>query len=245
MEGFLIRDLILIPDVRLYSLMVLSMWCLGSSNIASHIYSRFFIDFKVNSLTIQMITKGVICLMGTSLFSMDALFDAPPFTQCVSILIGFFIGFIVVKIELKINRLYRTRHDHKKIRDNTYSVTSTLVKKTRTHLKSLHEHYVSHEKSDQNFSLMIIILIAIFEEILFRGYLVQCCLLLPGVWVDAALMMTVVVFGLSHASLGLHQILSKTLLGGSCLLSVLFFHTILPALIIHSFFNWRAYVCCA
>src|ERR1700756_5686971 len=108
-EELPIRDLILIPDIRLMLLMVISMLSLGSSNIASHIASRFFVNGKMPMMTIQMMTKAMICLMGASLFSIKALFSAAWYMQGVSILAGFLFGFGVVKIELMINRFYRIR----------------------------------------------------------------------------------------------------------------------------------------
>lgn len=100
-----------------------------------------------------------------------------------------------------------------------------------------------HEAQQPYFSLTVILALAVLEELIFRGYLIQYCHFFPGLIAKVILILTVIVFGISHASFGLLQMVSKAILGCVCTLAVLLFHTILPALIIHGYLNWAAFRC--
>lgn len=247
--------LTLTPELQLYILAILMTGCLGSSNLASHIYSRYFAQIKLSPLVIQAIVKGIICVALALMLPLFELFQTTFAWQLLSILIGLILGRVAAAIELSINR-YAHYHCDKLIsrsgQENyrhsqvgpsctMHSLAPKYKESQKTHLRKLHEHYAVHENVHQNFSLLTILAIAIFEEIIFRGYLVQCCYLLPGILSKFTLLLTVIIFGISHASFGLYQIIAKTILGSLCLVAVLMCHTVLPALIIHGYLNWVAF----
>ncbi len=80
--------------------------------------------------------------------------------------------------------------------------------------------------------------VAFLEEILYRYYWISNHFHLGGVFVSC------LVFGMSHIFFGWSQVVSKTLLGFICALSVLYTHSLALALIIHVGFNgwvWRSW----
>ncbi len=245
----------LIPIPDSYTFLILGLWCLGSSNLASHVYSRFFVNNTTKPLSIQCIVKALICLAGMLEIAMKSLFSTSILYQLISIPVGLGLGWIIIKIEIMINRLAIKKINKMTLQKNQSQyckdqgpprfILSLSKDKNvlyeKTNLKNLHDHYVLHEKNQHPYSLFIILALAVFEEIIFRGYLVYCCNLLPSVFVKAGLIFTVIMFGISHASFGMSQMISKTILGGFCMVVVLIFHTLVPAFIIHGFLNWEAF----
>lgn len=246
----------LTPELKDYTLAIMLTWCLGSSNLASHVYSRYFTQSAVKPLVVQCVVKGLICLAVLGILSIHDLFATTMKWQLISVPLGLVVGWFVVEMELIINRSVQRRNSENRFmpigKNNYYysrtgpsnailSLASTYCFVHKTNLKKLHEQYVAYETKRVHFSLGIILLIAVFEEILFRGCLVQCCHLLPETLSKIALISTVIVFGISHASFGLWQVIAKIILGGCCMATVLICHTVLPALVVHGYFNCVAF----
>lgn len=247
--------LTLTPDVQFYCHAVLIMWCLGGSGIATHIYIRWFANSRISSQSMQCIVKGFICITASMLIPIGALFSAPIWLQILSVPIGFIMGRMVVALELFINRYtYRKKSvmflkkssvdsfyiSHAGPKGKMASLSSNIIQ-NKSNLKQLHDQGIANESNMRSFSLLAIILIAIFEEIIFRGFLIQYCFSLSKPWVAISMITTVVIFGVSHAGLGVYQMITKTGLGAICLGAVLIFHSVLPAIIIHAVLNWAAY----
>ncbi len=247
----------LTPELQEYVVVIFFMWCLGSSHLASHIYNRFFISKTIHPLFIQCIFKAIICLAAMLALPMNQFISAGIGWQLASIPIGLFLGWFVLEVELMINRYFQRQKmsNPQKISQDRYyylrqGPANTVLSlaphsnfRKKTNLKMLHEHYASHETNQTHFSLVIVLLIALFEEMIFRGYLITSCYLLPNSILNVALAATVLIFGISHASFGLRQMISKTILGACCMMAVLLCHTILPALLIHGYLNWAAFRC--
>jgi membrane protease YdiL (CAAX protease family) len=89
----------------------------------------------------------------------------------------------------------------------------------------------------------LLIVVAILEEVVFRGLLVQVCLELPDTaLIVAVLSGSLVMFSLSHLSFGWPHVVGKFPLGVVTLVGTLALGTVLPAIIAHVMFNsqvWR------
>lgn len=242
----------LTPDIKIYVMAILVTWCLGSSSIASHFYSRWFANSNIQALFIQCVVKALICVAASFIIPVSTLFDAPVWVFVASVPVGLMGGKLAVDIELLINRYTQRRKTFSRVSANSIyfsyngakgkivSLAPTLAR-SKTNLKKLHEHGAANEKIIRNYNLVTLLVIAILEEIIFRGVLLQCCLLLPVSIAGGAMVMTVICFGASHAGFGIYQMISKTLLGALCLMAALTCHTVLPAIIIHCYLNWAAY----
>jgi len=246
--------LTLIPDAKTYGIAILLMLSLGCSNIASHIHSRWFAHKRTNSILLQWIVKFFIILFGITIFPIQELFLSPLWKQLVALPIAVLLGIFALKFEFYIKRILLRRKKyapqatmnsryiyHQATASKKFGMTSSHFA-GKTNLKNIHEHHAKQDASLTGFNLRDIILVAIGEEIIFRGFLWQFSLLMPSLWLNyTVLIFSVILFGASHISMGKGQFLAKTILGTCCLASVLFAHSILPAIITHVIFNICAY----
>lgn len=96
--------------------------------------------------------------------------------------------------------------------------------------------------SQRYYALALLLLAGVFEEVLFRGVLVDLSLDLQSTpLVVACLTVTVLVFALQHLRLGHGEVLAKLPLGMVTLLITLLTRSIVPAIVAHLFFNLRAW----
>jgi hypothetical protein len=247
------RILILTPDVKLYATAILMLSCLGCSNIASHLHSRWFSHGQINVVLIHWVVKACIVLFGITVISWQTLFNTPVWFELVSVIPAIFLGIAAVKFEYFVCRKnIRSRSSllvpqpkryiyHQPISNATQGIAKhTLI--TKVNLKNVHEHHSRLDSELKHYSLRDIILVAITEEVIFRGYLWQLCLYFQSKWLSSiALIVTVILFGASHITLGKSQFVSKTFLGATCLLCVLVVHSVIPAIIVHVVFNIYAH----
>jgi hypothetical protein len=241
-----------IHENNVYGLAILITCSLGCSNIASHLYSRWFAHSKINVISIHAIVKLCIVLWGMLFISWRLLFDTAPLLQFGGVFSGIILGWIAVNIELYINRKlvrhaalhvnHRAQYRyHRKIENKAQGMMKKIISQ-KVNLRNVQEHHARLDGELNNYQLRDIILVAIFEEILFRGYLYQLGLYCSSLFLTIIVWLTTtILFGASHITLGKGQFLSKTILGSICLLSVVIFHSLLPAIVIHVFFNLFAY----
>jgi len=86
--------------------------------------------------------------------------------------------------------------------------------------------------------LILLCAVAILEEVLFRGVLVELSFRPASPAVQCFLLaLNVPLFAMTHAYGGLVQVIAKIPLGLFCLVTALTFHTLLAPLIIHLHFN--------
>ncbi len=252
MAVLIMKTLILTPDINLYGKAILLTCSLGCSNIASHLHSRWFPQRDVNVVLIHWLVKAVIVLWGLLFIPIFTLFNASALQHLLSIAPALLLGKMGIKIEYIIRRWYmrrqvsktmsQKRYIHYKNMSNKTMGLAVSIQKNKVNLKNVHEHHARLDSQIKQYTLRDIILVAIGEEFIFRGFLWQLSLLWhEKVWVIISLILTVVLFGAAHLTLGKGQFLSKTILGIFCLLSVIVSHSILPAIIIHVIFNIYAY----
>jgi len=86
-------------------------------------------------------------------------------------------------------------------------------------------------------------LVAIMEETIHRGFIVNFCFLITNdILIFTALVVSVLIFSLSHIWFGWHHVLSKLPLGALCTLSVVFIGSIVPAILAHMIFNFKVWL---
>jgi hypothetical protein len=252
MVVLIMKTLILTHDINLYGKAILLTCSLGCSNIASHLHSRWFPQRDVNVVLIHWLVKTVIVLWGLLFIPIFTLFNASVLQQLISIAPALLLAKMGIKIEYVIQRWYMRRQASKSMPQkryiyykNTSNKTMGLAvsfQKNKVNLKNVHEHHARLDSQIKQYTLRDIILVAIGEEFIFRGFLWQLSLLWhEKIWVIISLLLTVILFGASHLTMGKGQFLSKTILGMFCLVSVIVFHSILPGIIIHVVFNICAY----
>ena len=243
--------LILTPEVKLYGIAILFTCSLGCSNLASHLYSRWFLHTKTNMIFLHWIVKMIIVSWGLLFIPLSNLFSTFNL-QIISVLPAIFLGIIAVNIELFIQRKIFRQATHSTVSAKPYAYLKSIQTKTlgiavkntakKVNLKNVQEHYAHFDSRLTNYSLRDIILVALCEEVIFRGFLWQLALVLPNTFlITFAGVLITLLFGASHITLGKGQFVSKTILGTFCLVSVITTHSIIPAILIHMIFNVYAY----
>ncbi len=242
--------LILTPELALYQTVILILLSLGCSNIASHIHSRWFANKAVNVVMLHNVIKFIIVIWGMSLIPIYSLFNATIWVQILS----FFPALLLAVYSVKIERfIYRKNNKIRLVaqikqyitQKSIENKTQGLAKKNLTNkvnLKNVHEHHARFDSVISGYQLRDIVLIAIFEEIIFRGFLWQLSLKLQiKSLIIISLLSTVILFGATHLTLGRGQFYSKTILGFFCLTEVVLTNSIFPAIVTHVVFNIFAY----
>lgn len=247
------KTLIHTLNSQFYMYTVLLTCSLGCSNIASHLHSRWFSAGSVNVVLLNWIVKAIIITLGIFYISWSSMFSGPIWMQFLSVIPAIFFGIFCVKLEYFIQRFNLRKGKVIKtdapqryvylqpISNQTQGIAPAVIS-NKHNLKNIHEHYARLDSKINNYMLRDIVLVAICEEVIFRGYLYQLsCMFDSQVAVAIALGVTVLLFGISHITLGRGQFLSKTILGMVCLFAVILAHSLLPAVVIHVVFNTYAY----
>lgn len=241
-----------IPDA--YDFAILLTASIGCSNIASHINSRWFQDGDVNSTKIHWIVKFLIVLWGFYCIPIEKLFHSNWIWQCISVLPAIGLGLFTVQIELYVNRLMArkktlivkkpniSRYVYHRVIENKTKGLMHCVSRNSAKLKHTQEHYAHLDSKIKNYSVIDITLVAIFEEIIYRGFLWKISGMFENSWLfSLSCLISIFLFGISHITFGKGQFISKFFLGLICMISVLIVHSVLPAIIIHVVFNLFAY----
>lgn len=230
---------------------------LGSFTLANHMYARWGKESSgcLSFMAVHVWVKGFIVVFGFLIVSPAQLFPVNSFSlQLLSVPIGIASGWTMVYLERRLSRFYYRRQ---------FSSGSTAAYRTPVpgeHLRSLRGRRVVVSSTRRIsplhrfnlkptvtprancIDLSLVTLVAIFEEIIFRGFLVHACQSLPnGPLLAACLSGTVVAFGLSHVSLGWHQFAAKTALGMITLSVTLLTNSLVAAIIAHIFLNVSAW----
>ena len=252
-----VKILTLIPEADTYGLIVLIALSLGSTGIASYIYMRY-LSIKANDIILtNAIVKIIIVLFGLLIIPFSQLYSQNWQIEISSIPIGIIFGFIVISIDKKVIRHFIRTGKHSVSIDMNTSADRLNYNKTYNRSLGLDDTVETQDNSlkMQNnmnrlssnpelvtFSLGSVILVAICEEIIFRGFLVSCSLMIHDLKLRVvALIASVLFFGISHATSGLEQALTKTILGTITLLLRMISGSILPAIVTHVVLNTAAY----
>lgn len=231
--------------VKAYSLAVTIIYSLSSLSIAMQVQDRWLRRWKVFSFwSVYLAVLSVTIILAIFTFDLSPLFQSSLLPFTCSIVLGLFCGGLSVSMDRAIIRKIRRRaigkgkHKkgfHDRIRNMEVSLSAPSVK---------YPTEISSQQSiGPNFKdLLIVLSVAVLEEIIYRGVLVQASFMLPSsLSVSIGLILTVIWFALTHLRFGWPHVCSKLPLGGLSLLSVLLFDSIAGAIVTHVWFNVRAW----
>lgn len=240
-------------DVYYYGIAILITCSIGCSNISNHLYSRWLYHKTENMIRVHWVVKLLIIIWGLLFVDLYSLFQGCFWAQIISLFPAIMLGILAVHIEIVIHRRrsVKRRYASYEIKSH-YTVHQTLNNKTnglsvrsssnKVNLKNVHEFHARFDAAITHYTLLDIIIVAACEEIIYRGFLWKLAFQLNCIlWTICALLCSVVLFGASHLSLGKGQFLSKTILGGLCMIGVLIVHSVIPAIVTHLVFNISAY----
>jgi CAAX prenyl protease-like protein len=246
----------LIPEAYSYGIAILILYSLGSFSLAAQIHARWLGPKRVGLMVIYCAVMAFAVIWGLLIFDPGQIFGGSTTVWIVSIPIGLVAGLLAVwsdqaivrRLSRRVPLLRTPRLNSEDARLDAARVEANLrylgdVPETRlTSGKSVGSPRLQSPES-RRFGLLSVVLAAVLEEIVYRGLLVQVCLLIPnGMWAGLGLAATVVFFSLSHLPFGWPQVAAKSPLGLLALSAALGVGSVLPAIATHLVFNikiWR------
>ena len=196
------------------------MLTLGSFFVASHLHERLLTKYKIQLIDSNLIVKLLIAMFGSVVVSIYPLLHGSYEIQILGAILGTGMGYAIFNVELY---LVKTSND---------SVYFAPKDKPIINIKN------SNTIINDNLTYLPYVMVAVLEEIIFRGYLTTIALNLSNFSLSLlALISIILVFAFNHINLGIISVITKFLLGIVCLLSFLITHTILTPVFIHVTFN--------
>jgi hypothetical protein len=241
-----------LPFSTTYGITSLILLSLSSFSLAKNLYSRVT-DEEPSLMIINLWIKGIIVLFGLCIFPLTILFKSSPLYELVSFIGGIPLGFLYVESEKYIIRYFsrrklaksticqkENRSNNLSIQPQTLGLSST--QKKSTNLRIDRKTKAINTTSISNSSLLTLVLLAIFEEIIYRGYLTLSICFIPIFFLKGLAFISVaILFAFIHSSYSLPQILAKFLLSLLTLMTFLVLGTITTAIVIHIYLNIAAH----
>jgi hypothetical protein len=249
----------LIHKMNSYDIAILVVYCLGSLPLAAHIYYRWLASKGINFLLVYSAVMCFTIAWGFMIFEVFQIFGYSPSDWIISLPIGFTIGIIAgwsdrIIVQYLSRRLLLDKVSFKNTRSNirlnyrgSYTVrklkhlpiAGRLAKRRTMGLPNI-QLAMLELTEDHRFAFLYLVLVAVLEELIYRGFLVKACFLLPtNFLIVGALTASVALFALSHVRFGWSHVLAKLPLSILAMISVLCLRTVVPAIVAHVVFNMR------
>lgn len=214
----------LIPEASSYGVALLFVYGLGSFGVAGQIIAMVPGAARVRPLAVYCGVLAAVAAWGALVLGVAGLFDASALALLLSLPVGLAIEVAASAWDRGLLRRLHRRRLGTRVRGR---------EQARERLRG-----ISFDPSD--YPLWGAIGIAALEELIYRGFFVEACLLLDGGWQALALAGTVIAFALTHLRFGgWAQVAAKLPLGALALAGVLALGTVLPAVVAHVAFNVR------
>ncbi len=241
-----------IPIHNAYCISALALLGAGSFQVANYISGRWTRGHYL--IEVNLMVKSAIVLLGLFFIPITKLFSGSIWAELGSLPIGLAIGSFVVFYEKKSMR--------SQFRSSEFSTTqerwqgdAPISNRSRIQPRILHlvnkgaSRIVASNKNTppifrfHQLPLITILSLACVEEIIFRGFLTIISFDLSDSYLNRAiwLLMTTLLFGLSHIMYGAAQFKSKLLLSILALISFISLKTILCAIFAHTYLNFIAH----
>ena len=217
------KILTLIPNAETYGIAILIMLSLGSFVIARHVHIRW-LKTKFSLIASNAIVKTVIVMFGLLIIPGKDLFLSTLTRTIIDLVCGVLLGLVCVVLEVY---LIRKRNRHKIINKiaNKYKTDYSLLRNSvpqskmslstkkeisaqgLSQLRKSYSQY-AHEPDFIHYSLIAVILVAIAEEIIFRGYIISAAQWVNG-YSSVLIGLSVICFVASHISQSWFEGLAK------------------------------------
>jgi Type II CAAX prenyl endopeptidase Rce1-like len=255
------KTLTLIPEASSYGVAILVVAGLGCFALAAHVHGRWLAARGVGFMATH---NGILLLVvawGSLVFDPRQLVGGSAGPLILAPPLGLAAGWAALRLDRAVNRhmlrrrLFAEGGPGEGRRGPARGGADVRVRPVSLAIRGLSAQKrtvgMAKMKTDlgppegRRFGLGNVVVAGALEEVLFRGYLVKACGLLPDPFTAlAALTATVLVFALSHIIFGWAQVLAKAPLGALALVTVLLSGTVLAAVIAHVAFNfqtWKEY----
>lgn len=236
-----------------YAIAVLAVYALSSPTLAEVAYHNGLAARGWRFATLHVAVMGFVVVWGALVFDLRGTFRTTAAGLTASVLVGISAGFAASWCDRKIVRaLWRraSAEGGRPIRRGRPAVFSTPYAgpfaAPRASACDAHALRASPPRRDtqespvRDYGATWLVVVAVLEEVIYRGLLVRACFLLPTVsWVVAALVASAVLFALAHLRYGWTHVLAKLPLGALTLTAAVGLGTVWPAVVTHVVFNLK------
>jgi len=246
-----------IRNINIYGMIVLATLSLGSFTIARHIHIRW-LSQKMSFIASNALVKTVIMIFGLLIIPIDTIFLFDIYHEISGLLIGLVLGVVTVLTEVSmirnVNRKNLIRKNIKtKVDDSNFLRNSVVVKKmSLTSNKTLSAKGLTHVRQGYsqyagdpdlvNYSIIAVIIVAIAEEFLFRGYMVSIARLSPSKFITIGIITcSIILFAASHIYSSWNDFKFKLPLSIFTTVGFIVSGTLLSAIATHLILNIYAY----
>lgn len=245
-----------LPHYDSYNSIILLVLCWGSFPIARHIHVRW-LQKNMSIVGTNAIIKGVIVLLGISIIPIAQLFTGDWYKEINAITLGVFLALLVIKVEADLIR----KSNRKKLLSSvmiaknvhlpksaiitkkiSLTSSSTKVAKGFINIRQTYHQYAD-ELNFMNYHPLASILVALTEEILFRGFPYYI-----GFHVQIKIMSQIILFistllfALSHTNHSWREFIYKLPLAIATTSIFMATHTLSGAMALHVIVNIHAYL---
>jgi membrane protease YdiL (CAAX protease family) len=247
---------ILTPEVRIYGVTIAVAMCLGTYSLASHLRDNWLVRWKqLEFWTAHLLAMCAVIVWACIFLNPVTMFQTSLMKGMLSIQAGIVLGWAVIRVDRWIVRFIARRSLSNGTRETVGQRRSRIERRPGWTVRPVgstggpsdrKNTSWSARRSDRSAkplsSVWVLVAIGVLEEIIFRGFLVEACFMIPSrAWMVLALIGSVLVFALAHVQFGWAQVFAKLPLGALTIASVLALGTVIPAILIHAIFNWSVW----
>ena len=231
------------PDLQAYLVAVVAVASLAPGSVASQVRMLWPGPRAPSFLPVYLATMACVGVLGLTVLDLPIVRQSSPVALALSLFVGLPAGLVAFSCDESIRRAFKRRAFDRPA--DAVAWSPMLPGSRRTHRLGRAESSAGAAldmRDDDVPTLVLLLAIAVLEELLFRGFLVEFALRLspPGL-AALAIAGTVLAFAAGHVFWGPVEALAKAPLGIAALAASLPFHCLLGAVAAHVVFNARSW----
>ena len=247
---------ILIPthNHEIFAYVTLIVLSAASTNIAGYVHCRYCSNNKVDLIDTNVIIKGLIVLFWLCFAPLPILIFGSWIQMIIGIPASLLLGFMAINLDKKLIRFFLYSKTSLDIspKKESWSISNSeicdlgMVDISQAEKRALkisnNVGRFNNYGGLGNYKLWSVCLVAVFEELIFRGILTSAILEVHSQsLIIPLLILNIGLFGIAHLAFGWDQVIAKSVLGILTTVSLFIFGSIIPPIIIHLFINIYAY----
>jgi hypothetical protein len=217
----------LIPEAASYGIAILVLYGLGCFALAAQVHERWLSGTSAGFLQVHAAVATVIVLWGVMVLDPMPVLGNSVGMLLLAFPVGLAVGIVARLADRAIlRRLTRWQ----------------LIRRPSPRSGNMsHRPQVSNLPTSERraeFKVAWLVVVAVLEELIYRGFLVRTAFLLPApLLVAGAIVGIVLIFALAHLQFGWEHVMAKLPLSALAMGTVLFLGSVLPAVVAHALFN--------
>jgi membrane protease YdiL (CAAX protease family) len=225
--------LTLTPDTHVYVVAVVVVYALACAPLAGHLVAILPVERRPRFLPIYVLTMSAVAAVALATLSLPSVTESSPRSLAFSTLLGLGAGVLAIRCDSAVRRLAQ-RKARQRRRGPSVTPPPGPARAAPGTVEVVDGSVAT---------LGLLLTVALLEEVLFRGILVDLTLDLSSTALAVAgLAGTVAVFASAHVYWGLIELLAKLPLGVLALAAALPFRCVVGAVAAHVLFNAWSWV---